>query len=145
MLALAGRLDKERYKPRCYVVGQTDALGPAKAAAAEQSLSTHITVSLCGHACLVVRSLFCNSFFRNKRIHRSCAKCIRQEISNASWSVRSLPRSREVGQSYITSVWSTLKASYAAVGVVWVEAPDLVLVNGPGTCIPICLAVFLVR
>ena len=46
MLALAGRLDKERYKPRCYVVGQTDSLGPAKAAAAEQSLSTHITVSL---------------------------------------------------------------------------------------------------
>lgn len=96
MLALAGRLDKERYKPRCYVVGQTDSLGPAKASAAEESLSTHVT-----------------------------------EISNASWSVRSLPRSREVGQSYLTSVWSTLKASYAAVGVVWEEAPDLVCQNFP--------------
>lgn len=37
MLALAGQLDKDRFQPRCYVVGATDALGPAKAAASEQT------------------------------------------------------------------------------------------------------------
>ena len=37
MIALAGQLDKERYQPRCYIVGATDALGPSKAATSEQT------------------------------------------------------------------------------------------------------------
>ena len=36
MLSLACKLDLTVYRPRCYVVGQTDALGRSKAAAAEQ-------------------------------------------------------------------------------------------------------------
>ena len=83
------------------------------------------------HACLVVKSPYYTSIIKINRNHELCANFIHQEISNASWSVRSLPRSREVGQSYLTSVWSTLKASYAAVGVVWEEAPDLVCQNFP--------------
>lgn len=110
MLALASKLDKTVYQPRCYVVGHTDSLGSVKAAAAEKPVTPQV-----------------------------------QDTTNLNWSVRNLPRSREVGQSYLTSVWTTMKASYAAVGVVWQEAPGLVLVNGPGTCIPICLAAFLLR
>ncbi|KAL3142912.1 hypothetical protein ABBQ38_003199 [Trebouxia sp. C0009 RCD-2024] len=67
------------------------------------------------------------------------------EHSVRKWSVRSLPRSREVGQSYVTSVWSTFKATGAAIKVVWQETPQVVLVNGPGTCIPICVAASLLR
>lgn len=37
MIALAGQLDKEKYQPRCYIVGATDALGQFKAAASEQT------------------------------------------------------------------------------------------------------------
>lgn len=110
MLSLACKLDPTVYRPRCYVVGQTDALGRSKAAAAEQKYVKPAGAS-----------------------------------SSPEWSVRSLPRSREVGQSYLSSVWTTVKASWAALGVVWQEAPELVLANGPGTCIPICLAVFLLR
>ena len=29
--------------------------------------------------------------------------------------------------------------------MVWREAPDVVLTNGPGTCLPICLAAFALR
>lgn len=80
-----------------------------------------------------------------------------------------IPRSREVGQSYLTSIWTTLVALWVAFSIVYRETPQLVcflgtshhvpcernpvlfhllnpqfpvqlLVNGPGTCIPICLA-----
>ena len=63
----------------------------------------------------------------------------------AETTVLAIPRSREVGQSYLTSVFTTLVALAAAVGVVWRARPDLVLVNGPGTCVPICAAAALFR
>ncbi len=56
-----------------------------------------------------------------------------------------LPRSREVGQSYFTSVFTTLYATLRALVVVFRWRPSLVLCNGPGTCIPICVAALLLR
>lgn len=108
MLALTRQLDQGRFRPRCYVVAATDALGPIKAAASEQIQAD-------------------------------------AEDSVRLWSVRTLPRSREVGQSYVTSVWSTIRATGAAIKVVFEETPQVVLVNGPGTCIPICVAAVLLR
>ncbi|KAL4431488.1 hypothetical protein ABPG75_006744 [Micractinium tetrahymenae] len=61
------------------------------------------------------------------------------------YSVAVIPRSREVGQSWASSVPSTLRALWAAVSVVLDHSPDLVLLNGPGTCIPIAAAAFLLR
>ncbi|CAI5449616.1 unnamed protein product [Caenorhabditis angaria] len=51
-----------------------------------------------------------------------------------------IPRSREVGQSYISSIFSTIYATYFAFEVVYRNRPDLVVLNGPGTCIPIAFA-----
>ena len=65
--------------------------------------------------------------------------------AGASASFRTIPRSREVGQSFLTSVGTTLHASLFAFAVVWQERPELVLTNGPGTCIPICAAFWLLR
>ena len=48
-----------------------------------------------------------------------------------------IPRSREVGQSYITSVFTTLYALIACVKFMWQQRPQLILCNGPGTCLPI--------
>ncbi|KAF5838583.1 oligosaccharide biosynthesis protein Alg14-like protein [Dunaliella salina] len=59
--------------------------------------------------------------------------------------LRSVPRSREVGQSYVTSVLTTLRAIAFAFVVVWQERPDVLLANGPGTCIPLCFAVLVFR
>uniref|UniRef100_A0A5K3FM61 UDP-N-acetylglucosamine transferase subunit ALG14 n=1 Tax=Mesocestoides corti TaxID=53468 RepID=A0A5K3FM61_MESCO len=50
-----------------------------------------------------------------------------------------LPRAREVGQSYLTSVFTTCIAIVASVLIVLRHRPRLVLCNGPGTCVPICL------
>jgi beta-1,4-N-acetylglucosaminyltransferase len=56
-----------------------------------------------------------------------------------------LPRSREVGQSYSSSVLTTLHALVHAVALVFRSRPSLLLCNGPGTCVPVCAAAFALR
>ena len=56
-----------------------------------------------------------------------------------------IPRSREVGQSFATSILSTLHATIVSVWLVLQIRPDLLLCNGPGTCLPVALATFLAR
>lgn len=74
------------------------------------------------------------------------------EISNGSngstgdQQIYRIPRSREVGQSYFTSVLTTLYSLFFAFWLVGIEVqPDLVLVNGPGTCLPIAVSAFFFR
>ncbi|XP_068651107.1 UDP-N-acetylglucosamine transferase subunit ALG14-like [Aristolochia californica] len=54
-------------------------------------------------------------------------------------------RSREVGQSYLTSVGTTLIAMAHAMWLTFKVRPQVVLCNGPGTCIPLCAAAFLLK
>ena len=58
-------------------------------------------------------------------------------LSTARWAA--IPRAREVGQSFGSSVPSTLRALFACVHLIWTASPDLVLVNGPGTCVPVAV------
>lgn len=51
-----------------------------------------------------------------------------------------IPRSREVKQSYISSVLSTIHAMLYSLPLVFRLQPDIILCNGPGTCIPLCIA-----
>ncbi len=53
-----------------------------------------------------------------------------------------VPRAREVGQSYFTSIFTTLNAFWASVRVYVKTKPDAILANGPGTCIPVITACF---
>ena len=61
----------------------------------------------------------------------------REALATARWA--EIPRAREVGQSFGSSVPSTLKALFACVRLIWTASPDLVLVNGPGTCVPVAV------
>ncbi|KAJ9545486.1 hypothetical protein OSB04_025193 [Centaurea solstitialis] len=54
-------------------------------------------------------------------------------------------RSREVGQSYITSVGTTLLALAHALWLMIKIRPQVILCNGPGTCIPICAIAFIFK
>ncbi|XP_039065052.1 UDP-N-acetylglucosamine transferase subunit ALG14-like isoform X2 [Hibiscus syriacus] len=54
-------------------------------------------------------------------------------------------RSREVGQSYITSVWTTLVAMVHALWLMIKIRPQVVLCNGPGTCFPLCVIAFIFK
>lgn len=56
-----------------------------------------------------------------------------------------LPRSREVGQSYSTSIFTTLWSLVVALYYVAIIKPDLLLCNGPGTCLPVAIATLLYR
>jgi len=65
--------------------------------------------------------------------------------SSSTWRNHDIPRSREVGQSYWSSIFSTLYAFGFALRLVARLRPRLLLCNGPGTCIPVCLAALLYR
>ncbi len=43
-----------------------------------------------------------------------------------TWDIFSIPRSREVGQSYLTSMWTTLVALKAAHTIVFKASPEVV-------------------
>ena len=58
-------------------------------------------------------------------------------------TVVTVPRSREVGQSWLTSVLTTISASVASFNILLIHRPRLVLCNGPGTCVPICAIAWL--
>ena len=57
--------------------------------------------------------------------------------NSSRYSIRAIPRSREVGQSFLTSVFTTAWAAINAVLAVLLFQPRLLLANGPGTCIPV--------
>lgn len=59
--------------------------------------------------------------------------------------VYDIPRSREVGQSYLSSIVSTCYAFLVALQLVGSIRPDLILTNGPGTALPVCVAAFVYR
>lgn len=63
--------------------------------------------------------------------------------SGSDWSVVSIPRSRSVNQSYLTSVLSTIHSTIITVPELLSFKPDIVLCNGPGTCIPVCFVAFM--
>ncbi|KAJ4766590.1 UDP-N-acetylglucosamine transferase subunit ALG14-like protein [Rhynchospora pubera] len=54
-------------------------------------------------------------------------------------------RSREVGQSYITSIGTTVVAIIHAMWIVLKLRPQVILCNGPGTCIPLCACAYLLK
>lgn len=64
---------------------------------------------------------------------------IAQYTTESGGYVHITRRSRKVGQSYLTSVITTLVASYDALMLCLRIRPEVIICNGPGTCIPMCL------
>jgi beta-1,4-N-acetylglucosaminyltransferase len=56
-----------------------------------------------------------------------------------------IPRSREVGQSYLTSIGSTLYSFLFCFKLIFEVRPNLLLCNGPGTCLPVAICTFFYR
>lgn len=56
-----------------------------------------------------------------------------------------IKRSRHVGQSYFTSIFTTIQSIFLSIPMVYRTQPDLILCNGPGTCVPICLIAFILK
>ncbi|XP_054723087.1 UDP-N-acetylglucosamine transferase subunit ALG14 homolog isoform X2 [Uloborus diversus] len=60
-----------------------------------------------------------------------------------AYTIEKIPRSREVGQSWISSVMTTFVSFLKCLQLVFKHKPDAILNNGPGTCVPVCVAAFL--
>jgi len=56
-----------------------------------------------------------------------------------------VPRAREVGQRYTTSVLTTTYAAWFSLRIVLSELPDIIFANGPGTCVPVVFAAYVAR
>ncbi|KAN0019195.1 hypothetical protein ACTFIU_002397 [Dictyostelium citrinum] len=59
--------------------------------------------------------------------------------------IKKIPRSRNVGQSFFKSIFTTLIALFYSILLVFKEKPDTLLCNGPGTCVPLAASVLLLR
>ena len=66
-------------------------------------------------------------------------------MDNGNVIFREIYRSREVHQSWFTTVFTTLRALFEALFLIWEYMPDVIISNGPGTAIPILVSGFLLR
>jgi beta-1,4-N-acetylglucosaminyltransferase len=103
MLKLLNGTDLNKYKPREFIVAESDLISIQKIKEFESKVN----------------------------------------YNDTDYVIKKLYRSRKVGQSYLTSIITTLIAILYAIPLMFKMKPQLLLVNGPGTCIPCCLIVFL--
>ncbi|KAJ3806363.1 glycosyltransferase family 1 protein [Lentinula aff. lateritia] len=117
MLALVSSLDFDRYFPRIYIISEDDTLSERKAAALEatKAASSHSTSKNSGVYTFLV-----------------------------------IPRARKVHQSLLTTPFTALLSvikSFYHVALASIhqkgQFADVLVLNGPGTCLTLCLAVYL--
>ncbi|TPP59429.1 Asparagine-linked glycosylation 14 [Fasciola gigantica] len=68
-----------------------------------------------------------------------------EQLKEGEYTVVRIPRAREVKQSYVTSIFTTVRSTISSISLVFHTCPRLILCNGPGTCIPVCFAAVLAR
>lgn len=68
------------------------------------------------------------------------------ESENSSeYKIYLITRSRKVHQSFMSSVFTTLLSLFNCIPLLMHARPDLILCNGPATCVPVCLVAFLFK
>lgn len=113
-------------------------------------LSTVIVLGSGGHTTemLVLLSALDKTKFRPRTyiaadtdlLSVSKAKALEDEtaLRTGDATFLTIPRAREVGQSWLSSLWTAAKSSWASWIILKRVDPCVVLCNGPGTCVPIC-------
>jgi beta-1,4-N-acetylglucosaminyltransferase len=116
-LSLVSALDFSRYTPRTYLVSEGDSLSAQKAIALEG-------------------------------LKAASAK----SPAKGGYQIVTVPRARRVHQNILTVPFTTLHSLLAAVYCVTLaprlsgeSACDVLLLNGPGTCVVLCLAAYVNR
>ncbi|KAI8509099.1 UDP-N-acetylglucosamine transferase subunit [Branchiostoma belcheri] len=108
---------------------------PSKAS--EGSIRTLVVVGSGGHTTEVLRLM---SGLSDKYAPRYYIIAETDQMSEEKYEIQKVPRSREVAQSWLSTVFTTLYATLFSFPLVFRISPDLILCNGPGTCIPPCAA-----
>lgn len=72
--------------------------------------------------------------------HTSYSKIMEFEHqSKDGYLIRYIPRSRHVHQSWFTTPFTTLYSAFTATILLCQTNPRVIICNGPGTCVPVCL------
>jgi len=79
------------------------------------------------------------------RSSQAKAEAFEAHHGSGSADVVRVPRAREVGQSYWSSILTTLRAAWFSLLAVLSDPPDVVVANGPGTCVPVVFAAYVAR
>ncbi|KAF9012376.1 glycosyltransferase family 1 protein [Cyathus striatus] len=122
-IALLAALDFQRYSPRTYIVSEGDNLSSQKAVALEFSMNTGETTPL---------------------------------SENSTFRILTIPRARRVHQSLFTTPGTVLRSLLTCLYYVTLSPilsrkglqstfADVLLLNGPGTCLVLCIAVYVNR
>ncbi|KAK4055501.1 UDP-N-acetylglucosamine transferase subunit [Microbotryomycetes sp. JL201] len=87
-------------------------------------------------------------------LSRQKALELEREIGTGTFTIHVIPRARKVHQSYHTSVFTTIWSLTTCLWLISIRPlvanksckfADVVLLNGPGSCVPIVVAAFLPR
>lgn len=74
-------------------------------------------------------------------------KKFQQDVKISNSQILELPRARKVGEGIISSIQSTIKTIISTF-IKFSQLPtfpDILIVNGPGTCVPICYFFFVMK
>lgn len=119
----------------------------------KRKITTLIVIGSGGHTTEMLRIVKHLDFVRfSPRIYviassdeNSISKVKQLETNDGTYSIHRIPRSRKVHQNYISAIFTTVYSILYSIPIVFSSKPDLILCNGPGTCIPICLSAFIMR
>ncbi|KAF8565704.1 hypothetical protein P879_04772 [Paragonimus westermani] len=64
------------------------------------------------------------------------------QLKETEYILERIPRAREVRQPFLSSTFSTIRGFMGAFPLIFRHRPDLILCNGPGTCIPVCFVAY---
>ena len=79
--------------------------------------------------------------FSEKRLHSWQSK--HHPMNTKSYHVNYISRSREVNQSFFTTIFTTILSLLECIALILKTRPDVILCDGPGTCLPPCYICFL--
>ncbi|KAG5565179.1 hypothetical protein RHGRI_001170 [Rhododendron griersonianum] len=126
MLNLLSVLHTDSFTPRLYIAAATDNMSLQKARLFESS---------------VIDKVFRMAALKYKLLRVSATLLYKTGVlENAQFM--QIYRSREVGQSYLTSIGTTVMAIAHALWLMIKIRPQVILCNGPGTCLPLCVIAF---
>ena len=114
----------------------------------KSSVKTLIVLGSGGHTTEMVRlvsALDWNKYSPRIYVHATTdsLSAERTRAADPEAEFAQVPRAREVKQSWATSVLTTAAASVNSYLLLLRIGPDLILCNGPGTCVPFCAGAWL--
>lgn len=66
-------------------------------------------------------------------------------VKTGHYSLYKIPRAREVGQPLKTVMFTMIIAIIKSIHIMMIIQPDLIICNGPGSCLPICILSYIPR